>query len=291
MSNVTTKIKYDAQVTLKNVDVRAFQRILEPALLFGDQITFNINLESGEIYGFSGGSDKFKFWNAPLTQICEKVEFGDGYTETLPVKTVIMQTRALLNVMNIVGANIDVEINLKKHTLVYEAKGLTLRKDRLTLEYACGLLSVGQPDITEEKKAERLGSFGETHEFEMPVQVLGRIKQLSNIQTLEKKIDNITFTSQDGFLRICNDVFDDVFESIYVGEMPEYKFKTEVFGLIDNDNYNVTITRNPRGIKKIMFFSKDRDIKFVSSLLAKVDDVEDSGDISNEFAAFANGGH
>lgn len=281
-----SKKEIGTHIVLKNVDVKKLTHALEPALLIDKRITMNIDIDKGLLYGFSGGGDKWKFWSTQLSDFCEQVTQSADYESGMVVKAVIMDSKGLTDVMGKVGDKIDIQFNVRKHPLVYESSHLTLIKDRLTINFACGSLSIGQVDISDEEKEIKLGVYGDTHEFTLFSEELQRIKQLSNIQTLEAKVESISISSKDGKLRIWNDVFDNVFENIEVGDIPEYKFKTSVFAFIDNDNYDVKITRTPKGIKKIMFFSQDRDIQFIAGLLVPVSEFADEKDIANEFLNF-----
>lgn len=278
--------KTSTNISLKNVDIKKLTHALEPALMVDKRITLNIDVENGVLFGFSGGGDKWKFWTTPLSELCEMVEQSADYEPGTIVKAVIMDTKGLIGVMGAVGEKIDIVFNIRKYPLVYESTNLILKKDRLSLNYACGNLKLGQADVSPEEKAIKLGEYGDVHKFDLFAEELKRIKQLSNFQTLEAKVESISIGSKDGNLRIWNDVFDNVFENINVGEMPEYKFKTSVFEFIDNDNYDVTITHTPKGIKKIMFFSKDRDIQFIAGLLVPVSEFANETDIANEFLNF-----
>lgn len=274
--------------TLKliNVDVKALEKAIEPAVIVDNKITLNIDTRTGKIYGVAGGNDRYKFWSKDLSEICESFTVSEDFNHNYVVKTVILNTKGLIATMKVVGEKINVEMSMNPFIDVYDTGFLTLSKDKLQIKYACAPISIGHQDVSDEEKEKKLGSFGDTFEFKFTAEDLKRIKQLSDVQTLDVPVDLINFeSSENGKLRVFNDVFDIELESEVSG-MNEHKFLIELFKIIDNDNYDVAISRMPNGVPKIVFKSTDRDIQFVCSMLVSSDTFADSNDIEKEFESF-----
>lgn len=272
-------------VKFKNIKFGEFRHVFGPAKLLSNKITANIDVANKSIFGVAGGHDKFKFWHANIDSICESVDISDGELDQAIARVVILDINNLFNTMSILEDGMDLEFELSKKGPFYETNLITIKKNTIAIKFACANIAVADAFLTDEDKQAKLGEFGPVYKFAITQSQLALIKKLAHTQTLAQSEDHITFSNKNGSLYVHNNVFDYVFEDIQVGSMPDYKFNTQVFVYIDNDNYNVTITQTPTQIDKIVFESLDRDIQFVCSLLIDAE-VHDNDAIDEEFNNF-----
>jgi hypothetical protein len=282
------KKQYMTSISLEGIKLEQFKHAFSPASLMGNKITFKLDLNLMTMSGVINGFDKYKFWSTKIEDVCSNVQTSDDFNKSFAAKIVVVDIKNLFNVMSLLGDGLSLTFNAELKGHLYDVKSIVISKDSTHIRFACASLNVGEPDMSDEDKQIKLGEFGDTYSFVLSKDNLDKIKRLSSIQTLDTQIDRIAINQKNGKLFISNDVFDKVFDDVSVStDMPENLFKTSVFGLIDNDSYNVTITSAPNGAKKIMFLSNDRDIQFVSSLLTTVENAEQIDDIEAQFANFS----
>lgn len=276
-------------ISLEQLNINAFESALEPAIALDNKITLNIDLnQKNAIYGVSGGHDKYKFWSTKISDICNNITTPDSFDNAYITKAVVLNTKHLLGVIRTIKDNVTLTLHtvFKRTSGAYETIAFTISTNDINVRYACASIAVGQDTMSDEDKAIKLGEYGDTYAFDLDAKLLLKLKQLSGMQTLATPIDYIKFANNNGHLKIYNEIFDFNFSDITVGDMPEFTFKTYILHFIDNDNYTVSITNNPQGVKKIMFLSKDRDIQFICSFLVSADSMNDVESIESEFASF-----
>lgn len=272
-------------IILENIKFHEFKSIFEPAKKLNNKITFKIDMHKLLMYGVSGGFDKFKFWSSDLMNICGNIQAFPDFDKHKQLKVVVLDMNNLFNTMSVLEDGMNLSFHVVLVDNVYEVKFITISKDTISIKFACASIHIGDDDMPEETKQSHLSCFGDTYNFKLSTDNLAKIKRLSNIQTLDTMVQNIIFGSKNGNLYIHNEVFDFEFTDITVGNMPDYKFMTAVFGVIDNLEYDVTITGTASGINKIIMKSTTRDVIFVCSLLVEVSDA--TADIEAQFAEFA----
>ena len=272
-------------IVLEGIKFQEFKSIFEPAKKLNNKITFKIDVDKLLLYGVSGGFDKFKFWSSNLMTVCSNIQAFPAFDKNKQIKVVVLDMTNLFNTMSVLDDGMNLAFHVELVDNVYEVKYITISKATISIKFACASIHVGDSDMPEETKQSHLSSFGDTYNFALSADNLAKIKRLSSIQTLDTMVQNIIFGSKNGNLYIHNEVFDFEFEDIQVGEMPDYKFMTAVFGVIDNLDYEVTITGTASGINKIIMKSTTRDVIFICSLLAEVGDA--TADIAEQFAEFS----
>lgn len=271
-------------IVLENIKFQEFKAIFEPAKKLNNKITFKIDIDTLKLYGVSGGFDKFKFWSSDLMSVCNNIQAFPSFDKNKQLKVVVLDMNNLFSTMSVLDDGMTLKFHVKLVDNVYEVKFITICKDTISIKFACASIAVGDADMPAETKNSHLSSFGDTFNFSLSTDNLAKIKRLSNIQTLDTVVQNITFGSKNGNLYIHNEVFDYEFNDIFVGDMPDFKFMTVIFNVIDNLDYAVTITGTASGMSKIIMQSTTRDVIFVCSLLADVQDA--TTDIEEQFKDF-----
>jgi hypothetical protein len=264
------------KITLLNANKAALHNIFNAPLRCSSSLSFAIN--NDKITGIAKGNELFKKWSYDIAL------FAPEYA---PISTSILcflfDGNMFRNTFKHFNGTINIEIyydvNDKQEGI---ATAFRLFDDDISIKVNASIHSLGY--IAETTARYKHFAHGDNaYTFDLAAHQLDKIIALSALNTTDETSVQVLLSMQNGNLVASNPAFTYIIER-NAKQITNLGIPRDLLGFLLRDDYVVTISTTPNGIKKLVFDSKNQD---VIDVMPATKDESDFDDIANEFEDFA----